>query len=367
MPPVGGRNDIKAGRSCHPRYFAFILYSNHRLPMRIAILNYDHAVPTCVTGPADIWNGMSRMYPLLTGTSMKKPVQVDFVSASGRVLSATPSGALAPKRLGPGVVYDLIIVPAMRFEKIDLVLEREQVLIKWLQKQYAQGAELASICVGAFLLAATGLLTGKKITTNWLFAEQFRKHFPYVDLEDDKVIVDQGRLYSCGGAFSFTSFMIYLIEKFCGHEESIIASKILMINVHDLPQNTFSIFRFQRDHSDEAIGSAQEYIEKNYGSSLSMEELAARLNMSVRNFIRRFQQATTNTPLEYLQRVRIEAAKKILETKNEGIAQIASRCGYEDVDYFGKIFRRYVAMTPRAYREKYGRNTHLASPERKDR
>ncbi len=324
--------------------------------MRIAILTYEHAVPTCVTGPADIWNGMFRMYPLLTGTPMKKPIQVDFVSASGRTLFATPSGAQKAKKLGLGEVYDLVIVPAMRFERIDQVLESEKVLIKWLQKQYSQGAELASICVGAFLLAATGLLTGKKATTNWLFAGQFRKHFPYVELEDDKVIMDQGRLYSCGGAFSFTSFMIYLIEKFCGHEESIIASKILMINVHDLPQNTFSIFRFQRDHADEAIAKAQVYIEGNYTASLSMEKLAARCNMSVRNFIRRFQQATTNTPLEYVQRVRIEAAKKILETRNEGIAQIASRCGYEDVDYFGKIFRRYVAMTPRAYREKYGKS-----------
>jgi transcriptional regulator GlxA family with amidase domain len=250
-----------------------------------------------------------------------------------------------------------VIVPAMRFEKIDFVLESEQVLIKWLQKQYAEGAELASICVGAFLLAATGLLTGKKATTNWLFAEQFRKHFPYVELEDDKVIIDQGRLNSCGGAFSFTSFMIYLIEKFCGHGESIIASKILMINVHDLPQNTFSIFRFQHDHADEDIAKAQVYIEKNFKTALSIEDLAARSNMSLRNFIRRFRQATTNTPLEYLQRVRIEAAKKILETKKEGIVQIASRCGYEDVDYFGKIFKRYVAMTPRAYREKYGRST----------
>jgi transcriptional regulator GlxA family with amidase domain len=92
---------------------------------------------------------------------------------------------------------------------------------------------------------------------------------------------------------------------------------------------------------------------------MTLEELAGRCNMSVRNFIRRFELATANTPLEYLQRVRIEAAKKLLESKNEGIAQIASRCGYEDVDYFGKIFRRYVAMTPRAYREKYGRNKSL--------
>jgi transcriptional regulator GlxA family with amidase domain len=335
--------------------------------MRIAILKYEHAVPTCVTGPADIWNGMSRMYPVLTGIPMKMPIQVDFVTAAGGVLSATPNGTEEKRKLGSKEVYDLAIIPAMRFERIDAVIESEQELIKWLQRQYAQGAELASICVGAFMLAATGLLTGKKITTNWLFADQFRKHFPYVKLEDDKVIIDQGRLYSCGGAFSFTSFMIYLIEKFCGHEESVIASKILMINVHDLPQNTFSIFRFQHDHSDEDIAKAQVYIEKNFKTSLSMEDLAVQCNMSVRNFIRRFQQATTNTPLEYLQRVRIEAAKKILETRKEGIAQIASRCGYEDVDYFGKIFRRYVAMTPRAYREKYGRSTNLVGQARKSR
>ena len=324
--------------------------------MRIAILNYVDAVPTCVTGPADIWYGMSRMYPVLTGSELKKKIEIDFVSRQGKGLFASSFDGQKQKKLGPAVVYDLVIIPAMRYEKVQVVLEREQVLVKWLQKQYTQGAELASICIGAFLLASTGLLTGKKATTNWLFADTFRKRFPYVELEDDKVIVDQGRLHSCGGAFSFTSFMIYLIEKFCGHEESIIASKILMINVHDLPQSTFSIFRFQHEHGDEVIKEVQGYIEKNYKRALSLEELAGRCNMSVRNFIRRFEQATTNTPLEYLQRVRIEAAKQILESKNEGIAQIASRCGYEDVDYFGKIFRRYVAMTPRAYREKYGRN-----------
>lgn len=304
--------------------------------MRIAILQYEDAVPTCVTGPADIWNGMNRMYPLLTGSPMKMPVEVEFVTKPVRK------------------TYDLVIIPAMRFEKIELVLSRETALIKWLRQQYVQGAELASICVGAFLLAETGLMAGKKVTTNWLFADVFRRRFPYVQLEDDKVIVDQGRLYSCGGAFSFTSFMIYLIEKFVGHPESIIASKILMINVHDTPQSSFSIFKFQHEHADEPIVGAQQYIEKNYGKALTLEVLAGRCNMSVRNFIRRFQQATSNTPLEYLQRVRIEAAKKMLEHSNIGMVQVAAKCGYEDVDYFRKIFRRHVSMTPKAYQEKYG-------------
>lgn len=327
--------------------------------MRIAILNYDDAVPTCVTGPADIWTGLSRMYPVLTGKPLKMLIEIDFVSANGKIVFAKSAATQKQKKLPPKALYDLIIIPAMRYEKVQIVLEREHTLVKWLQQQYAKGAELASICIGAFLLASTGLLAGKKVTTNWLFADQFRKTFPYVDLEDDKVIVDQGKLYSCGGAFSFTSFMIYLIEKLCGHEEAIIASKILMINVHEQPQSSFSIFRFQHEHADEVIGNAQQYIEKNFKQALTIETLANRSNMSVRNFIRRFEQATTNTPLEYLQRVRVEAAKKMLESRNDAVAEIASRCGYEDVDYFGKIFRRYVAMTPRAYRDKYGRNRIL--------
>lgn len=324
--------------------------------MRIAVLNYPDAVPTCVTGPADIWSGMARMYPVLTGIPLKKDIQIDFItSADGKLYAGAPaspkSGKLAAKE-----VYDLIIIPAMRFEKIELVVAREQLLIKWLQRQYLQGAELASICVGAFLLAATGLLSGKKATTNWLFADKFRSHHPEIEVEDDKVIVDQGRLYSCGGAFSFTSFMIYLIEKFCGHEEAVIASKILMINVHEQPQSTFSIFQFQHTHTDETISKAQLHIEKNFGAPMTIDQLARHCNMSERNFIRRFEQATTNTPLEYIQRVRVEAAKKMLEGKNEGIEQIASKCGYEDTDYFRKIFKRYVAMTPRAYQEKYGKS-----------
>ncbi|RAJ88076.1 transcriptional regulator GlxA family with amidase domain [Chitinophaga dinghuensis] len=331
--------------------------------MRIAILNYEDAVPTCVTGPADIWRGMIRMYPLLTGNKLKQEIRVEFVSLnhSTQHFYTTPAGSTQPVKLSTEEVFDLIIIPAMYFERIEAVITGEQTLIRWLQQQYTQGAELASICVGAFLLAATGLLEGKKITTNWLFAKPFRERFPNIELQDDKVIVDQGRLYSCGGAFSFTSFMIYLIEKFCGHEEATAASKILMINVHDLPQRTFSIFKFQYEHGDEVITRAQKYIEDKFQDTLTLEDIASHCSMSVRNLCRRFESATANTPFEYLQRVRIEAAKEMLERKQEGIEQVSLHCGYDDVNYFRKVFKRHVAMTPRAYQEKYGRKrAHIA-------
>jgi len=211
-------------------------------------------------------------------------------------------------------------------------------------------------------LAATGLLNGKKATTNWMFADLFRSKYPQVMLEDDKIIVDQGSIYSCGGAFSFTTFIIYLIEKFCGHEVAITASKILMINTHQQPQTTFSIFQFQKDHDDDVILRAQQFMEKNFSRTITMAEMGGITNMSPRNMVRRFEQATNNTPLEYLQRLRIENAKKMFENKNIGIEQIALKCGYEDMSFFRKIFKRYVGMTPREYKEKYSRVSFLKMP-----
>lgn len=323
--------------------------------MKIAILNYKDAVPTCVTGPADIWSGMSRMYPVLTGQPLKVDVSIDLVCESQSRIVRSPYGAKEKIPVSGKHLYDLVIIPAMRFDKIDSVLKKEQGLKKWLRDQHKRGANLASICVGAFLFADTGLLNGKNVTTNWLFAEKFRSRFPETKMEDEKVIVDQAGLYSCGGAFSFTSFMIYLISRFCGRHEALIAAKMLMINVHEEPQNSFSLFQFQHGHGDEAIAKTQRYIESNYKAPLNLNTLAALSNMSVRNFIRRFQVATTNTPLQYLQRVRIEAAKKLLESRNMGVEQVAAMCGYESDEFFRKIFKRHVSITPSRYQQKFFR------------
>jgi transcriptional regulator GlxA family with amidase domain len=309
--------------------------------MRIAILEYTDVVPTCVTGPAEIWGGLKQMYTVFSGRDLKQDIEIEIVDIS--------------RKPDQGHRYELVIIPAMRYEKIDQVIQRERPLIDWLRQQHEGGAELASICVGSFLLAETGLLKGKKATTNWMFADQFRSRYPDINLQDDKIIVDQGTLYSCGGVFCFTSFMVYLIEKFIGHEAAVITSKILMINTHQEPQQSFSVFRFQHNHTDDPILEGQRFIEANYSRPLTLETLAEQQHMSIRNFIRRFEQATGNTPTEYLQRVRIEAAKKMLDNSRYTIEQVASQCGYEDMSFFRKVFRRHVAMTPKEYQLKYGK------------
>jgi len=325
--------------------------------MKIGILNYKYAVATSVSGPADIFAALMRTYPVVTGKELDADFQIDFISEKKGVFWRTPFSETEQQKMTRNDVYDLVIVPAMFSTRILEVVRKEAKIIDWLKQQYKAGTELASICVGSFLLAATGLLNGKKATTNWMFADLFRKNYPHVTLEDDKIIVDQGKIYTCGGAFSFTTFMIYLIEKFCGHEVAITASKILMINVHQQPQTSFSIFQFQNNHADEAIAMVQKYMEKNYNKTITMTEMAGISSMSPRNLIRRFEQATSNTPLEYLQRFRIENAKKMLENRNDGIEQIAMKCGYEDMSFFRKVFKRHVGMTPREYKDKYGRGS----------
>lgn len=323
--------------------------------MRIAILNYEHAVATCVTGPAEIWSTLNYLRPLLTDTSLKHNIGIDYVREHKKKLWRKPLDTGKEEQLAVEEVYDLVIIPAMRSAKIDDVINRERMLVDWLSQQHKKNADVASICIGAFLLAETGLLRGKKATTNVRFADLFRQRHPEVEVQDDKIIVDLGNIYTCGGAFVFTTFMIYLIEKFFGHEEAMMVSKILMINTHQQPQYTFSVFQLQRNHSDEKIMEAQIFIEKNYQHTISIEKLAGNSYMSPRNFIRRFEGVTSNTPLEYLQRVRIEAAKKMLENSNDSIEQIAMKCGYDDTGFFRKIFKRHVAINPKEYQKKYGK------------
>jgi transcriptional regulator GlxA family with amidase domain len=231
--------------------------------MQIGILNYNYAVPTSVSGPADIFAALMRTYPLVSGKALDTEFKIDFISEREGIFRRKPFGDEEQRKIARSDTYDLIIIPAMFSNKIEEVIQRETKIIRWLKRQYKENAELASICVGSFLLAATGLLDGKKATTNWMFADLFREKYPQVMLEDDKIIVDQGRIYSCGGAFSFTTFIIYLIEKFCGHAVAITASKILMINMHQQPQTSFSICHIQKEHADEDIIRVQQYLEKN--------------------------------------------------------------------------------------------------------
>ena len=246
---------------------------------------------------------------------------------------------------------DLIIIPAIEPKSLQLNVD----FIPWINEQYKQGGEVASLCVGAFLLASTGLLKGKKCTTHWMAADAFRQMFPDVMLVTEKIIIEDNGIYSSGGAYSFVNLILHLIEKYCGRDVAVFISKVLEVEIERKSQSPFTIFMGQKEHEDEPIKKAQEYIESNVKEKITVDQLAGLFLISKRNFERRFKKATANTPVEYLQRVKIEAAKKSLESGRENITEVMYAVGYSDSKAFRTTFKKITGLSPLDYRKKYNR------------
>lgn len=262
--------------------------------------------------------------------------------------------SLHPKLLSKIGQTDFIIIPSIDHNYVSAI-ENNQKLIAWILNKYKKGAEVASICTGAFLLAATGLLDNKRCSTHWIATEAFREMFPKVVMATDSVITDEDGIYTNGGAFSFLNLMIYLIEKFYGRETAIYCSKIFQIDMERNSQSPFTIFTGQKHHDDTLIKEAQNRIEKDFTEKIVFEELASELAVSRRNFDRRFVQATGNTPVEYWQRVKIEAAKRHFETSRKNINEVMYEVGYSDNKTFRNVFKKITGLSPWEYRRKYNK------------
>lgn len=250
---------------------------------------------------------------------------------------------------------DLIIVTAIS-GNLEKGIERNAEFVPWIKKHRIEhDAEIASLCKGAFLLAETGLINGKSCATHWTAHEQFKQRYPQVNLIPEKIISEDNGIYSSGGAYSFLNFMLYLIEKYCGRETAIWCSKISEIEFDRINQSQFMIFSGQKEHGDDSIKQAQHYIESNFEAKLNIDEISNMVNVSARSFLRRFKKATSNTPLEYIQRVKIEAAKKRLESTVQNIQEVMYGVGYIDEKAFRNTFRKYTGLSPLDYRSKYNR------------
>lgn len=254
---------------------------------------------------------------------------------------------------------DLIIIPAIDGEMTN-ALKQNSDFIPWIIQQYQSGAEVASLCLGAFLLASTGLLNGRKCATHWMAANDFRLRFPEVDLVTEKIITDEQGLYSSGGAFSYMNLILYLIEKYAGREIAILCAKVFAIEIERQNQSAFIMFQGQKEHDDEPIKKAQEFIESNFQDKITVDQLATMFAIGRRNLERRFKKATANTVVEYIQRVKIEAAKKYFETNRKNINEVMYEVGYSDTKAFRTIFKKITGLSPIDYKNKYNKEMAVA-------
>lgn len=249
---------------------------------------------------------------------------------------------------------DLIIIPSS-IPGYQKAITEDQVLLDWIAQQYKKGAEVASICSGAFMLASTHLLDGRKCSTHWAHAEAFKRQFPEVNLLADQLITDENGIYTNGGAYSFLNLMVYLVEKYYDRQTAIYCAKIFQIEFDRNSQSAFTMFTGQKLHGDKMIEEAQKYIEASLAEKISVEEISARFAIGRRNFDRRFIKATGNTPVEYSQRVKIESAKKELELSRKTINEVMYEVGYNDTKAFRELFRKITGMSPLEYRSKYNK------------
>ncbi|WP_316822869.1 GlxA family transcriptional regulator [Pedobacter gandavensis] len=248
---------------------------------------------------------------------------------------------------------NLILIPAFDHPDLNAAIHQNLEFLPWLQQQYKKGAELASFCTGAFLLAATGLLNGKRATTHVNASNAFSSCFPDVYFEPEKVVTVDERIYTSGGATSSFHLMLMLIHNYCSRDTAIHIAKVFSIDMNREQQRYFGSFHPVRDHGDELVAKTQLCIENSFKEAVTIEDILQHIPSSRRNIVRRFKQATGNTLIEYLQKTRIEAAKKLLEQTNLSILEVMLDSGYNDLKTFRQLFKKNSGMTPKDYRDKF--------------
>jgi transcriptional regulator GlxA family with amidase domain len=320
--------------------------------MNISILVPENSVMQAIADPQYLFSALNQFIAI----AGKKPLfDVQLVGLKKEVKINGGLFSINTSQLLKDVEKtDLIIIPAL-FGDMTTAIESNKKALPWITEQYNNGAEVASLCVGAFLLASTGLLNGKKCSTHWGFQNEFREMFPEVEVVDGAIVTEETRLYSSGGAMSYWNLLLYLVEKYTDRQTAILASKYFAIDIDRESQSAFAMFKGQKNHTDEAVKKAQEYIDQNVQDKITIDELANLVSLGRRSFERRFKLATNNSVLEYINRVKIESAKRSFEMSRKNINEVMFDVGYTDTKAFRTIFKKLTGLSPIEYRNKYNK------------
>lgn len=322
----------------------------------ISILIPQRAILGSIEGPRQLFTQVNQLFQARGASPL---FEVHLVGLTKEVPLVGGLVTIHTDQLETIGKTDLIIIPAIDGD-MENALEVNKDFLPWITRQYKSGAEVASLCLGAFLLASTGLLNGKRCATHWMAANDFRRRFPEVQLIAERIVTDEHGIYSSGGAYSYLNLILYLIEKYAGRDIAILCAKVFAIEIERETQSPFMIFQGQKEHEDEQIRKAQEFIEANFQAKITVDELASMFALGRRNLERRFKKATSNTVAEYIQRVKIEAAKKDFETSRKNINEVMYEVGYSDVKTFRTIFRKITGLSPIEYKNRYNKAVAVA-------
>ncbi|WP_163351808.1 GlxA family transcriptional regulator [Desulfovibrio sp. JC010] len=316
---------------------------------KITILMPHRFMLSSLAIPLDAFKGAGVYWNILNDREPEPLFEVKTVSIDGNPVQTYDGLELKPD----GSIQDVkdsetILIPPSDASE---ALRPEEV--EWIMTAHARGAHIASICLGAFLLAKTGLLDGKTATTHWGYVNRFRKEFPAVRLKPDKIITDEGNMFCTGGANAGGDLSLYLIAKYVSWEVAHQTARVMLMDADRISQSPYSTFRFDKSHGDKQILDIQFWLEDNFSEDVTVEQLAEKVGMSRRTFERRFKDITGDSPRRCIQRIRVEKAKRFLELGGKTFDEITYLVGYEDSSTFSRVFKKSTGLTPNLYRRKY--------------
>ncbi len=319
----------------------------------ISILATDGCVSSVLTGLLDYINIANMLWMTSVESNGEVLCKTEIVGIDRNGVKTSSGIVINPdKTIDEVKKTNYIMLPAFLYP-FDVTTEKLKPAVNWIKKSYKKGATIASTCTGTFLMAETGLLDGKSATTNWYFANMFKRKYPEVKLNIDKIVNVDGRLISSGAATAFLNLALHLIEKLGSKDLALLCAKALLIDPNKDNQSPYILHSFWKNHLDKEILAAQDFMEKSFSSKIYIDDIAENAGISPRHFKRRFKKATNETPIAYIQHLRIEKAKEMLEKSNETINEITWKIGYEDINSFRRLFKKNTGMSPKDYRKKF--------------
>jgi transcriptional regulator GlxA family with amidase domain len=324
----------------------------------VTVVLFDDGYASTALMPIEVFHSAGALWRELKGEHPEPRFRVTTVSIDGRPVRAPYAGLMMTPQCGIADVErsDIVVVPTSGLT-IDEKLVANSALVPWLKKHHQAGAYLAGVCMGAMYLAETGLLDGRRATTHWALSAEFARRYPKVEWCSDLFVTEDSRLLCSGGVTAAADVSLYLVEKLCGHEIAVQTAKSLLLSMPRTHQSGYAVLPLSPAHDDDRIRAVESELKERFCEPLSNEYLAGRAGMSERTFLRRFKAATGRVPAAYLQAVRIETAKAMLERDSTPVQSIASAVGYLDVSFFRMVFKRLTGMTPAEYRARFAVHT----------
>lgn len=318
----------------------------------------EDGMPSTAVAPIEIFSTAGVLWNTMKGRETKPCFRVRTASQDG-----------GPVRTGVGVrldpdcgihdirATDIIVVSAVG-ANVDADCPAHAALCPWLRDWHERGATIAGVCAGTALLAEAGLLDGSPATTHWGVVESCRRRYPQVRWQPERLLTEWNNVLCSGGVYAAVDLSLFLVEKFCGHRVAMETAKALLVETPRFWQIGYSAEPPRSSHGDERIRRLQEWLFRHFDQALRIEDLAGRAGMSERSFARRFKAAAGETPMNYLHRVRVNAARHLLENDLQSVSEVGRAVGYEDVTYFRRLFKRHTGSAPQKYRERFGVKPH---------